>query len=263
MSEINTIRSSLELVCLYNDISPLTINWTYNNSEQLTGEALWINSNLQSGNYCCTVGTISSCIYIQLLSKSFINIYCIYKLFTIDFEPYTETLFIDTNSLTSHIYCITNSSLPVYWVHNGIPIAHTSSLTVTNSSGIYQCFIANSSLDAMVLYRILPFGWTNPISSVLPVPYPLPSTNFSLTWNLPQFTGGLDTIAMFVKVVAKYQESLFSPSTSSTQILSYAQVLTYHRDGYYEFKVTVTNSNGTEISETTTTQLDPCSVFSK
>lgn len=268
---VHSIQSApLELICLYNGVSPYDITWTYNsiNIQNMTGPLL-VNNSFTSGEYCCNVGMISSCINLNVLSEfPYLCVYVVIEMFDVGIEspPHTVTIFIDGNSSTPQLNC-TSTAFPVYWVHNGLHIAHNSlTFALTSNSlvakyGTYQCFIANSSLDALVVYRVLPYGWTNPISSVLPVAHPLPSDNFSLTWKLPTYTGGLNSSKLLVRVVTKYREVF--PVHYTTTTVSNTQP-TYYRDGDYWFEVTVIDIDGTNISETAQTlRFNTCSLFSK
>jgi hypothetical protein len=67
---IHIIQSTmLELVCHYSGVSDIT--WTYNGNilHNVTGKSLLSSSSLQSGNYCCSMNSISSCIYVHVLSE--------------------------------------------------------------------------------------------------------------------------------------------------------------------------------------------------
>jgi hypothetical protein len=108
---------------------------------------------------------------------------------------------------------------------------------------------------------VLPYGLANPVSAVLPIRHALPDINFSLTWKLPELTGGLDEMTLLVKVVTISRKFFYNHT--STQILGLHEPwpsYTLYRD--YWFEVTIVNENGDNVSETIkTSKLDLCSAL--
>lgn len=191
-----------------------------------------------------------------------------HKIFTtIDPEPlYMSTMFIEENITSLQLNC--NSSLPVQWVHNGAPIAldddtPATTLSLSNRSvhemyGVYQC---NRLNETIVLYRVLPFGWTNPVTYFQPLAS-LPVFNLSLLLEPPTFTGGLDRMSLLVKILTVIKIGPFDTLQHVQTLHKHFQTSSFTEGGSYVFNITVVNSSGSSISESTITSLfTPCSIY--
>lgn len=181
------------------------------------------------------------------------------------------TIFIDETNSTNQLNC--SSTYSIQWTHNGQPIDHnplTSSLTLTNGTmlekcGIYQCIIANSSINNLVLYRVLPQGWANPVSFVSCHALSYSPIQLMLLFHLPIFTGGLDPTYLFVSIeTIVTEDGPLKRKHSHKHIGSnMSAVLSGLQYGDYSFGITVVNTHNMAISESENLTKEGCTLYRK
>ena len=182
------------------------------------------------------------------------------------------TIFIDETNSTPQLNC--SSTYPIQWTHNGQPINHNtlaSSLTLTNGTilekcGIYQCIINNSSINNLALYRVLPQGWTNPVSLVSCHAHPYNYGQLMLSFHLPIFTGGLDPTHLFVSIETIVTEDgpLKRKDFHKHIGTNTSAVLTGLQYGDYSFGITVVNTHyNMSISESKNLTKEGCTLYRK
>lgn len=182
------------------------------------------------------------------------------------------TIFINETNSAPQLNC--SSTYSIQWTHNGQPINHNplaSSLTLTNGTilekcGIYQCIIANSSINSLVLYRVLPQGWTNPVSFVSCHALPSDSIQLMLSFHLPIFIGGLDPTELLVSIETTITED--GPLNTEYHHHKYigsntSVVLTGLHYGDYSFGITVVDIHHVAISESENLTREGCMVYRK
>lgn len=177
--------------------------------------------------------------------------------------PLISTVFIDQTMSFIELNC--SSQYHVQWLHNGYSLDDTGTslnVPVYNKSldelyGIYQC---NTLNETIAIYRVLPFGWTNPVLTLYPVTY-LPAFNLSLIINPPSFTGGLDKELLSINVTVEVPEG-FLNYVSLYTLTEFFEINDLLRNGnYYNINVMVVNDIKERISETTTHFFTSCDLY--
>lgn len=174
----------------------------------------------------------------------------------------SSTLYPDVNTTSLELDC-SNSSHTVNWLYNGYPyITNTSIILLTGNwsqhYGIYQCMVYNTTI---ALYRILPYDWTNPVTSFQLISH-LPPVNFSLRAETPLYTGAVSSL--YIRVKASFRTTAFDPPLINLQTLHAPNLQSspYVYSADCIFYVTVVNSLGEHISETLTSSIyTPCMLY--